>query len=509
MEKRKVALIGAILLFVTLPYGYAALAAGQGYTFGGFLFNPLDGNSYLAKMMQGWLGSWTFTLPYTATPGKGTFLFLFYLLLGHLSRWLGLPLVWTFHLARVLAAGGMLLVLDQFLGRALQFSPEQRWKALLLSALGSGMGWLVVPAGAFTADFWVAEAYPFLSAFANPHFPLAIALCLLLWMQSEGTITLWRGVILALLGLALAVVLPFGVVVALAVLLGRTLWSGVARQGFPWQALVWVALGAAPVLGYQYGLVGSDPLLAGWNAQNLTPAPPLWDLLLSLSPALIVAGIGLRRFWLDAPGPRRRLVIIWLVLGVALVYFPFTLQRRFMLGLYIPAAIVADWLVDAIRTAGRPWGHWLWGGLLALSIPTNIAILLAGFYGVQTHDPLLYLTSDESSALAWVRTETASDAIFLASPEMGMFIPAQTGRRVLYGHPFETVNAEDEKQAVEALYAGRWGPEEVEQYLNTRGVDYIFYGPREEGLGKRSVWQGYPVVYENEDVAILSVGNQP
>ncbi len=87
--------------------------------------------------------------------------------------------------------------------------------------------------------------------------------------------------------------------------------------------------------------------------------------------------------------------------------------------------------------------------------------------------------------------------------------PAQTGRRVLYGHPFETVNAEDEKQAVEALYAGRWGPEEVEQYLNTRGVDYIFYGPREEGLGKRSVWQGYPVVYENEDVAILSVGNQP
>ncbi len=169
MEKRKVALIGAILLFVTLPYGYAALAAGQGYTFGGFLFNPLDGNSYLAKMMQGWLGSWTFTLPYTATPGKGTFLFLFYLLLGHLSRWLGLPLVWTFHLARVLAAGGLLLVLDQFLGRALQFSPEQRWKALLLSALGSEwVGWW--SCRAFTADFWVAEAYPFLSAFANPHF---------------------------------------------------------------------------------------------------------------------------------------------------------------------------------------------------------------------------------------------------------------------------------------------------------------------------------------------------
>ncbi len=147
--------------------------------------------------------------------------------------------------------------------------------------------------------------------------------------------------------------------------------------------------------------------------------------------ALIVAGIGLRCFWLDAPGPRRRLVIIWLVLGVALVYFPFTLQRRFMLGLYIPAAIVAAWLVDAIRTAGRPWGHWLWGGLLALSIPTNIAILLAGFYGVQTHDPLLYLTV--TNPAPWLGcARDGSDAIFWPRQRWACS-SAQTGRRVLYG----------------------------------------------------------------------------
>ena len=38
--------------------------------------------------------------------------------------------------------------------------------------------------------------------------------------------------------------------------------------------------------------------------------------------------------------------------------------------------------------------------------------------------------------------------LILSSPEMGLFIPAQTGRRVLYGHPFETVNADAEKDLV-------------------------------------------------------------
>lgn len=509
MEKRKVALIAIVLLLITLPYGYAALAAGKEYVFGGFLFNPIDGNSYLAKMMQGWSGSWKFSLLYTAAPGEGASLFLFYLLLGHISRIFGLPVVWVFHLMRVLAAGLMLWMLDQFFSRYLKLSPGQSWKALILSALGSGMGWLVIPAGAFTADFWVAEAYPFLSSFANPHFPLAIALCLWIWMQTEGEIRLGRLVGLALAGFALAEILPFGVVVALAILLGWTVWNGVEHKTLVWQPLVWTMLGAAPVLGYQYWLVRHDPLLAGWNAQNLTPAPPLWDLLLSLSPALIAAVIGLGRFLADAPGPRRRLAAVWLVLGLALVYFPFALQRRFMLGLYIPAVAMAAWLADVLSTAGRSWVRWLWRGMLALSVPTNLAILLAGLHGIQTHDPVLFLTRGESRALEWVRTETPPDATLLASPEMGMFIPAQTGRRVLYGHPFETVDAEKEKRTAETLYEGRWAAGEAASYLISRGIDYIWYGPREQALGERAVWQDYPVVYERDGVVILAVEGKP
>ena len=72
-----------------------------------FLYNPQDGNSYLAKMYQGWEGNWRFVLPYTAEAGEGAYLFLFYILLGHIARVCGLSPILIFHLVRVLCSIGM------------------------------------------------------------------------------------------------------------------------------------------------------------------------------------------------------------------------------------------------------------------------------------------------------------------------------------------------------------------------------------------------------------------
>jgi hypothetical protein len=99
------------------------------------------------------------------------------------------------------------------------------------------MGWLALFTGAFTSDFWVAETYPFLSAYANPHFPLGLAL--VLWLltpassnrmpgqddpDENGRFTRRAGRRLAdpfaivLASLALAAISPFGVVVVLCIL---------------------------------------------------------------------------------------------------------------------------------------------------------------------------------------------------------------------------------------------------------------------------------------------------
>jgi hypothetical protein len=502
-------IIVIVLVAVSAPYLYASRMGGETYVFGGFLINPLDGNSYLAKMYQGWQGDWRYQLAFTLEPGEGAYLFLFYLFLGHLARWLNAPLLLVFHLVRLLGALTLLIVLWRFCISLFLETRTRRW-AYALAALGSGVGWLLIPFGAFTADFWVAEAYPFLSAFANPHFTFGLAL--VLWQIIPVARRWWSRALAALL---LSVINPFGVVIVLIVLGGtlgvRILLARLGRASFQLRAplvdLVAVLLGGLPVLVYDVWVTYTDPVFAAWDAQNLTPSPPLWDTVISLSPALLFALIGAgwlikqkRRPEGNTPSPLAEqswlIPPVWAGLGLVLLYLPFSLQRRFMIGLYVPMAALAVVGVDALAKLRRRFrlGMIL---VLAVSLLTNVVVLLSGLYGARTHDPAIYLTAGEADALAWIEEHIPEDALILASPEMGMFIPAHTGRRVLYGHPFETVDAEEQEQALIGFFEAGGD----DHFLSERGVDYVFFGPRERELGDFSI-PGLKSVFSSDDVEL-------
>ncbi|HEX7976573.1 MAG TPA: hypothetical protein VF498_19335 [Anaerolineales bacterium] len=505
------------ILLTMLPYVFAQAASGPDHVFAGLLSNPIDGNTYLAKMYEGWRGEWRFSLPYTADPGQGAFLFLYYLFLGHVARWLGLSLLAVYHAARLAGVLFLLLALQRFFAVHLP-GPRSQALAFGLSALGTGLGWLAAPLGATTSDFWVAEAYPFLSAYAAPHFSLGLAL--LLWLLAEG-----GGLAAFFASAALSIVSPFGVVIAVVVLAGMAVWQAVFQAGRPglpaslssrswlqlWayrlrspaaSRLGWACLGGAPLLLYDLWVAHSNPTLAGWNAQNLTPAPPVWDLLIALSPALLLAVAGA---WGVLRGglPAGRLLLAWAGLGLLLVYLPFGLQRRFMMGLFVPLAGLAALGIEVL-TSRRPWR---WNtralGLLLFSLPTGLFVLLAARQGAQTHDPLLYLTRSEAAGLAWITQNTPPRGLVLAAPETGLFIPAQTGRRVLYGHPFETVNAAGEQAAVEGYFLSGGADQAL---LARRGVDYVFFGPRERRLaGPTLAGTGLTLAYTSGDVTIYAV----
>ena len=511
--KRILSLSGIFLIVLTLPYVYAALAGGEDFVFGGFLFNPLDGNSYLAKMYQGWRGDWLFNLPYTAEPGEGVFLFVFYLGLGHLARLLGLSLPVAFHLARLAGAVCLLIVLYHFyraeLGQAGNF-------AFILALFGAGLGWLATFLGLFTADFWVAEAYPFLSAYANPHFPIALAmmLAMLTDASTEKRLSGWsRLLIFGSGGFLLALILPFGIILVLLILAGLYFWQATDQlsQGAGFQAFyplpeparrgLALALGGLPVLIYYLWVVTTHTQLAVWNVQNLTLSPPWWDVLLSFSPALIFALLGAWFAWRERD-LKLRVSIVWLVIGLVMLVLPVGLQRRFLLGYYVPLVALAAFAVEkiSIENPRRKWV--LTTALILISIPTNILILFTALFGVQTHEDQIYLRRNEQQGLAWIQDYTDPDALILAAPESGLFIPAHTGRRVLYGHPFETVEAERREKEVEAFFKGELTLEDLDA---TPPVDFIFRGPRETVLGNVPVQQNWSVAWETEGLTIYRV----
>jgi hypothetical protein len=241
------------------------------------------------------------------------------------------------------------------------------------------------------------------------------------------------------------------------------LWRRVADGRFPAGAptgLVAAGLGMLPWVVYDFWITQTLPNFASWFAQNQTPTKPLWDTALSLGlPGLIVAICFVR--WLLAPGslrgkirliPSETLLLgLWLAINLVLIYVPISLQRRLMLGMWIPLAALAAskieaWLFRPAASIAR--------GLIA-GVPlvlTNwfflAAILLAG----GQHNPELFLNLDEAAAVDWLNVH-ARGSVVLASPELSAWLPGMAGVRVVYGHPMETPFAEEARSAVELFFA--------------------------------------------------------
>ena len=461
------------LLLISLPYLTGFQADSSQEQFGGFLINPVDGHSYLAKMQQGIEGDWKFQLPYTSEPGEGAYLFLFYLGLGHLSRLVGISPLYVFHGARFLASLWLILVIYQML-QAL-FSEEKAIKTgLLLTLFGSGLGWLAVLAGGFTADFWVAEAYPFLSMYTNPHFTLGLGL-MIFSLLPQIRDRLFPGL---LSGLLLGIIQPFGVVIISLVKIMRGGWTIIqhktrAKQVFQsswfWSIFGFCLTGGS-VLLYQYRAILSDPVLSQWNQQNITAKPELLDLLISLSPALILGIIGARRAWTNETG---KLLIYWAGVCLALVFIPWSLQRRFLTGIYFPLAVLSVFGIEILANrTSLSYRQWL--VLVAfLAIPTNLLVLLSGFQGISERNTSIYLDQDLAAGLKWIATNTSENDLVLAGPEDGLYVPSYTGRRVIYGHPFETVQAEQERAFLEEIFFDEKEDDYYGSALEKRAVDYV------------------------------------
>ena len=510
-----------LLLLISLPYLSALLAAGPDAVFGGFLLNPADGNSYLAKMMQGWSGSWKFTLPYSSDPGQGAILFTFYLLLGHIANGLNLPMLLVFHLARLLGAAAMAWAVWRFYEAALA-KEWQRAFAFSLACLGLGLGWTGFLVGKVTSDFWIAEAFPFLSGYANPHFPISLAL--LLWLllpalkdvetdkKSIGPEWFARIAhpVFALFASAwLGSMSPFSVVLTLGILGGMVLWEMLSSRSRPVilsniAQMTWIALGGIPVILYTVAAVRSDSALAAWNSQNLTPTPPAWDLLIAFSPMLLLALPGA---WQTARGARRseRLLLVWAVLAFGLAIVPFDLQRRFLAGAYVPliglSACGLDFLEPYLKGRLKLFRQIVFG----LVIPTTLLVVLVGQYGAIRRDPLLYLERGEARALEWMKANTSIESLVLAGPRIGMFVPGRTGQRVIYGHPFETVHADEEQAAVTSFFRDAAdNPQEARRFLSEREVEFVFYGPDERSLGDLSTLN-LEEAYSQDGVTVYKV----
>ena len=501
-----------VSLLTLVPYLVARQAAPPGWVFSGFLLNPYDGFSYLAKMRQGFEGSWLFVLPYAADPGRPALLFVFYLALGHLARLSGLTLGTAFHAARVLAGAMMYLAVYALLER-LPLARAARWCAYALVLGISGLGWLGTAAGLAASDLLIPESVPWVAALVNPHFPLAAAALTLGFLAALTPGSGWRAAGLAgAAGLVLGLVQPFvlatlwsalGVWAVMELVLARSGGAALGPARGAGIALIASALTGLPWVLYDAWLVLSHPVLRQWSMQNLTPSPSPVAYLIGFGPLLIWAGLSLIRAR-PLSEPALRLIALWAALGFLLLYLPFGLQRRLTLGLAIPLAALSGLGIEqAIRTPARRRLAVL--GTLLLTLPSLLLVAGAGVSSAASPSSATVLSQAELEAYAWMAAHLPAGSLVLATEPTGNRIPAYMNARVLAGHPFETPNAADQRAWIAQAFGWSGDPAGGLRLLEQRGVDFVYRGREEAALGDPSWLAALIPVFTSGEVSVYAV----
>jgi hypothetical protein len=187
------------------------------------------------------------------------------------------------------------------------------------------------------------------------------------------------------------------------------------------------------------------------------------------------------------------------------MYLPLPLQRRLSLGLGAPLGLLAGvgwWRGVRPRIKAR-WRGLAQGLVVAFCVLTPV-FLIVGHLATASD---FCLSDGEWAAIEWLREEGEPDAVVLCSPRMGLFVPAWAGQPVVYGHPFETVDAERRKAEVEAYWGGYMSAVDSEAVVQRNRVGYIFIGPREWSL-RGSVLDDKmagKLVFEAGDVKVYDV----
>lgn len=495
-----------VVLLTAIPYLIAAAQPGE---FTGSLIGVEDGNSYIAKILEGAQGDWLFRSPYTTANQSGALIYLPYLLLGKLfgSSVQHGTLVLAFHLFRSIAIVLLCFATYDFFSLFLR-DEKLRRLGLILATLGNGFGWLVLFLGfsslfgTIPLDFYSPEAFGFLAIFSLPH--LVLARALLFWgllgylkLGSGANHTESNRKILPIVGIWLAMAFCHLITAGLGLLLISvhlifvTVRESLSKKQFiinfvSFQSVLLAWIAVLPVLTFNAWVYWQDSYLKAWAAQNQILSPNPIHYLIAYALVLPLAYFGLRRL-LGAQGYLGSFFVVWLTLLPILLYAPVGLQRRLSEGVWVAFLVLALYAFQSVsgRTKTRiprvrdPRELWLFG----LAFPTTLMIFLGSLNAAQNVELPLFRPEAEIRAFEELGAVADRNDVVLASYTTGNALPAWIPVRVIAGHGPESVNLENLLLKIQSVYQGRTSEDSRLEFLQKYGVSYIFYGPNEESLG--------------------------
>jgi hypothetical protein len=482
-EWRLPLLVGLALAAITaIPYVYAYATQPPGHVFVGFFYLWDDATTYIAKMREGWEGAWAWQNRYTTESSSTAYLFMFWIVLGHLAAVTGLPLVVVFHLARVAGAFALMAAGWLFIGHFIEDRSARRF-ALFFLAFGLGLGLVIWALGHPVVfgnqteglDLRMPELSAFYSVLALPHFAwsgvfAALGVALTLKAIQRGSLTL--GLLAGLAWLGQASIHP-----QMPVLMGgATAVALVLRPARPrgWVAAALAFAIPAPYILYSYLAFVGNPEVERWTFHSKNAvAPETISLVLALAPQLLLAAVGV-------PGALRRrsredlFLLAWLVLLAAILYLPNPagdLRRRFFDAIYLPLVVLgARGMYEAILPPLRslrarrliPFSY------VAVSTIGSAFLVLAPI--AVAGQPQYVISTAEYDGLNWLGSQPTGRV--LSMPGVGLYVPAYSSDTVYVGHYDETFDYANKTRTAFAVLTGQ---SDIEQFIQQNQIRYVIW----------------------------------
>jgi len=255
---------------------------------------------------------------------------------------------------------------------------------------------------------------------------------------------------------------------------------------------------ALPLAAYYFAIVTYNSAAAEWNQQNITLSPSLPILILGLGVPLLIALPGIwrsiRRFEPDGD----QFMLVWLLAMLVVMYLPTNTQRRFAVGMMLPIAYFATRALEGFwfNYFNRRWRYRLMIAVIPTMTFSYILILMGNL--TVTSGP--FLERDYAAAFQWLKEQGQPNEVILAAPDVSVWVPGWTGDRVVYGHPFETLDANEKEVQVQNWFNGTDCGQIVEQY----SVRYVIVGPQEQAIGNTTCTNALYQVFNYGTVTVYA-----
>ena len=513
-----------LVLLTMIPY-YIACRHNNNWIFSGFLFGTEDGNSYIAKMLNGAAGDWFFKTPYTAETQKGLLAFLPYILLGKLSSGVEqhAQLLVLFQIFRVFSIFLFVFSTFDFIYYFIKDIKLTRI-GVIFACLGGGLGWLSIFGlqnwwgNQIPLEFYSPESFGFLSIYGLPH--LAFARAFLLWgilnylkalKSTQPSPFLFRsGIFLFMIGFFQPLTTAIGIGLLFAYngfllinesLKEKNILKGMKGINQNLKYMVLVSLAPAIWVIYNFISFSTDPFLEIWQKQNIILSPPVRDYILAYI-LLLPLMIGGFHHILKLRKQELYLVLVWILCFPLLAYAPYNLQRRLPEGIWIAIIVVSLVFVSQQRKNKR-----LVIFLLGLSILPQLIILSAGTQLALDPKEPVFRPAEEVNAFLFLAENAQPGDIVLASYDSSNPLPAWAPVRTLTGHGPESVNLQLYEKAIKEFFSEETSQDVRINILGSNDVDFVFWGPNEKALGS---WdpgtdENIVLIYDQGNYKIYSV----